>query len=240
MDMTPERKYIISENYKRITEKIENAKLRRDSSIKGDVTLLAATKTVDPEEILFAIHELGLPAVGENKVQEFLSKYDMLKGQAPLHILGHLQTNKVRQIVGKADMIESVDSLHLAVEIGKRSQAAGVVTDILAEINIGREENKTGILPEETETFTAALEEIPGIRLRGLMTMAPICSKKDEYYKYFYKTYEMHLDIFGKKTHNIIESVLSMGMSDSFEAAIEAGATMVRIGSAIFGPRIYL
>lgn len=238
--MTPERKYIISENYKRITEKIENAKLRRDSSIKGDVTLLAATKTVDPEEILFAIHELGLPAVGENKVQEFLSKYDMLKGQAPLHILGHLQTNKVRQIVGKADMIESVDSLHLAVEIGKRSQAAGVVTDILAEINIGREENKTGILPEETETFTAALEEIPGIRLRGLMTMAPICSKKDEYYKYFYKTYEMHLDIFGKKTHNIIESVLSMGMSDSFEAAIEAGATMVRIGSAIFGPRIYL
>lgn len=238
--MTPERKYIISENYKRITEKIENAKLRRDSSIKGDVTLLAATKTVDPEEILFAIHELGLPAVGENKVQEFIAKYDMLKGQVPLHILGHLQTNKVRQIVGKVDMIESVDSLHLAAEIGKRSQAAGVVTDILAEINIGREENKTGILPEEAESFTAALEEIPGIRLRGLMTMAPICSKKDEYYKYFYKTYEMYLDIFGKKTHNIIESVLSMGMSDSFEAAIEAGATMVRIGSAIFGPRIYL
>ncbi len=238
--MTPERKYIISENYKRITEKIENAKLRRDSSIKGGVTLLAATKTVDPEEILFAIHELGLPAVGENKVQEFIAKYDMLKGQVPLHILGHLQTNKVRQIVGKVDMIESVDSLHLAAEIGKRSQAAGVVTDILAEINIGREENKTGILPEEAESFTAALEEIPGIRLRGLMTMAPICSKKDEYYKYFCKTYEMHLDIFGKKTHNIIESVLSMGMSDSFEAAIEAGATMVRIGSAIFGPRIYL
>ena len=124
--MTPERKYIISENYKRITEKIEN-----------DVTLLAATKTVDPEEILFAIHELGLPAVGENKVQEFIAKYDMLKGQVPLHILGHLQTNKVRQIVGKVDMIESVDSLHLAAEIGKRSQAAGVVTDILAVIYSG-------------------------------------------------------------------------------------------------------
>ncbi len=238
--MTQERKHVISENYKRITEKIENAKLQRDSSIKGDVTLLAATKTVDPEEILFAIHELGLPAVGENKVQEFLSKYDLLQGQAPLHILGHLQTNKVRQIVGKVDMIQSVDSLHLAQEIGKRSLAAGIVTDILAEINIGQEENKTGILPQETKAFTDALEDIPGIRLRGLMTMAPICSKKVEYYKYFCKTYEIYLDIFGKKSHNRIESVLSMGMSDSFEAAIEAGATMVRIGSAIFGPRIYL
>jgi len=219
--MTQERKYIISENYKRITEKIENAKLRRDKSITGEVTLLAATKTVDPEDILFAIQELGLPAVGENKVQEFLSKDDQLRGKAPLHILGHLQTNKVRQIVGKADMIQSVDSLRLAEEIGKRSVAAGVVTDILAEINI-------------------ALEEIPGVRLRGLMTMAPICSKKDEYFKYFCKTYEIYLDILRKKSHNIIESVLSMGMSDSFEAAIEAGATMVRIGSAIFGPRIYL
>lgn len=238
--MTQERKYIISENYKRITEKIENAKLRRDKSITGEVTLLAATKTVDPEDILFAIQELGLPAVGENKVQEFLSKYDQLRGKAPLHILGHLQTNKVRQIVGKADMIQSVDSLRLAEEIGKRSVAAGVVTDILAEINIGREENKTGILPEQANEFTGALEEIPGVRLRGLMTMAPICSKKDEYFKYFCKTYEIYLDILRKKSHNIIESVLSMGMSDSFEAAIEAGATMVRIGSAIFGPRIYL
>lgn len=238
--MTQERKHIITENYKRITEKIEEAKLRRDKSITGEVTLLAATKTVDPEEILFAIHELGLAAVGENKVQEFLSKYDLLKGQVPLHILGHLQTNKVRQIVGKVDMIQSVDSLHLAQEIGKRSQAAGVVTDVLAEINIGREENKTGILPEEAQTFTDALEEIPGIRLRGLMTMAPVCSKKDEYLKYFCKTYEIYLDILRKKSHNRIESVLSMGMSDSFEAAIEAGATMVRIGSAIFGPRVYL
>ncbi len=238
--MTEERKRIITENYKRVTEKIEEAKLRRDRSIQGEVTLLAATKTVDPEEILFAIHALGLAAAGENKVQEFLAKYDLLRGQAALHILGHLQTNKVRQIVGKVDMIQSVDSLHLAQEIGRRSQAAGVVTDVLAEINIGREENKTGILPEETRDFTNALEEIPGIRLRGLMTMAPVCRSKDEYLKYFCKTYEIYLDIFRKKSHNRIETVLSMGMSDSFEAAIEAGATMVRIGSAIFGPRIYL
>lgn len=238
--MTEERKRIITENYKRVTEKIEEAKLRRDRSIQGEVTLLAATKTVDPEEILFAIHALGLAAAGENKVQEFLAKYDLLQGQAALHILGHLQTNKVRQIVGKVDMIQSVDSLHLAQEIGRRSQAAGVVTDVLAEINIGREENKTGILPEETRDFTNALEEIPGIRLRGLMTMAPVCRSKDEYLKYFCKTYEIYLDIFQKKSHNRIETVLSMGMSDSFEAAIEAGATMVRIGSAIFGPRIYL
>lgn len=237
--MTNERKYIISENYKRVMDQIEAAKARRDRAITGEVTLLAATKTVDAQEILYAIEELGLPAVGENRVQELLSKYDALRGKSPLHLIGHLQTNKVRQIVGKVDMIQSVDSLRLAGEIGKRSTEAGVVTDVLAEINIGKEENKSGVLPEETEEFAAALREIPGIRLRGLMTMAPVCDTKDDYYKFFSKTYAIYLDIREKKSHNIIESVLSMGMSDSFVPAIEAGATMVRVGSAIFGPRIY-
>ena len=159
--MTQERKYIISENYKRITEKIENAKLRRDKSITGEVTLLAATKTVDSEDILFAIQELGLPAVGENKVQEFLSKYDQLRGKAPLHILGHLQTNKVRQIVGKADMIQSVDSLRLAEEIGKRSVAAGVVTDILAEINITEKKTKRAFCPSRQMNLPTHWRKFP-------------------------------------------------------------------------------
>lgn len=232
------REETIRENYKRVIEKIEEAKLRRASG-SGDVTLLAATKTVPAEEILFAVRELGLPLVGENKVQEFLSKYDDLRGAAPLHIIGHLQTNKVKSIVGKVDMIQSVDSVRLAEEISRRSVEAGVITDVLCEINIGKEENKGGIMPEATDEFVSFLETLPGIRPRGIMTMAPVCEKKDDYKKYFEKTYAIYLDILQNKSHNIIEYILSMGMSDSFEAAIEEGATMVRVGSSIFGRRIY-
>ena len=231
------RRQIIRENYLRVTEKIEAAKER--SPYGQSVTLLAATKTVPTEEIIYAIEELGLPMAGENKVQEFLSKYDDLKGKCPLHLIGHLQTNKVKSIVGKVDMIQSVDSERLAREIAKRSLEAGVVTDVLCEINIGMEENKGGIMPDAADEFVSLLEEIEGIRVRGLMTMAPVCDNNDEYKKYFDKTYNIYLDILGKKSHNIIEPVLSMGMSDSFEAAIECGATLVRVGSSIFGSRYY-
>ena len=231
------RRQIIRENYLRVTEKIEAAKAR--SPYGQSVTLLAATKTVPAEEIIYAIEELGLPMAGENKVQEFLSKYDDLKGKCPLHLIGHLQTNKVKSIVGKVDMIQSVDSERLAREIAKRSLEAGVVTDVLCEINIGMEENKGGIMPDATDEFVSMLEEIEGIRVRGLMTMAPVCENNGEYKKYFDKTYNIYLDILGKKSHNIIEAVLSMGMSDSFEAAIECGATLVRVGSSIFGSRYY-
>lgn len=231
------RRQIIRENYLRVIEKIEAAKQR--SPYGQDVTLLAATKTVPAEEIIYAIRDLGLPMAGENKVQEFLSKYDDLRGKCPLHLIGHLQTNKVKSIVGKVDMIQSVDSERLAREIAKRSAEAGVVTDVLCEINIGMEENKGGIMPDSADEFVSMLEEIDGIRLRGLMTMAPVCENNDEYKKYFDKTYNIYLDILGKKSHNIIEPVLSMGMSDSFEAAIECGATLVRVGSSIFGSRYY-
>ncbi len=231
------RRQIIRENYLRVTEKIEAAKAK--SPYGQSVTLLAATKTVPAEEIIYAIEELGLPMAGENKVQEFLSKYDDLKGKCPLHLIGHLQTNKVKSIVGKVDMIQSVDSERLAREIAKRSVEAGIVTDVLCEINIGMEENKGGIMPSATDEFVSMLEEIDGIRVRGLMTMAPVCENNDEYKKYFDKTYNIYLDILGKKSHNIIEPVLSMGMSDSFEAAIECGATLVRVGSSIFGSRYY-
>ena len=231
------RKQIIRDNYMRVTEKIEKARER--SPYHQKVTLLAATKTVPAEEIVYAIEELGLPLAGENKVQEFLSKYDELKGRCPLHIIGHLQTNKVKSSVGKADMIQSVDSIRLADEIAKRSREAGIVTNVLCEINIGKEENKGGIMPEETEEFVSRLIEKEGIRVRGLMTMAPVCEKKEEYKKYFSKTYDIYLDILGKKSHNIIEPILSMGMSDSFEAAIEEGASLVRVGSSIFGSRFY-
>lgn len=231
------REAVIRENYQIVMEKIEAAKAR--ANVRGDVTLLAATKTVPAEEILFAVNELGLPAIGENKVQEFLSKYEEIKNTVPLHIIGHLQTNKVKSIIGKVDMIQSCDSLRLAEEIAKRSREAGVVTKVLCEINIGKEENKSGVMPEECDEFLGRLYEIDGIEVAGLMTMAPVCETKDEYKKYFEKTYAIYLDFLRNKRHNKIESILSMGMSDSFEAAIEEGATMVRVGSSIFGSRIY-
>ena len=231
------RKEIIRENYKRVMDKIEEAKAK--SPYHQQVTLLAATKTVPAEEIIFAIEELGLPMAGENKVQEFLSKYDDLKGKCPLHLIGHLQTNKVKSIVCKGYMIQSVDSVRLANEIAKRSLEKGIVTDVLCEINIGKEENKGGIMPEAADEFAHQLLETDGIRFRGFMTMAPFGCTNDEYKKYFSKTYNIYLDILGKTSHNIIEPILSMGMSDSFEAAIEEGATLVRVGSSIFGSRFY-
>lgn len=227
----------IRDNYKRVLENIERAKLRRASDMP--VKLLAATKTVPAEEILFAREELGLELAGENKVNELLSKYDALNGRIDLHMIGHLQTNKVKNVVGKVSMIESLDSFRLAEEINKRSLQQNIVTDVLVEINSGREEAKGGIMPEDTEEFLSSLSIFDGIRVRGIMTMAPNLPEKEQYRKYFQETYQIFIDILQKKSHNIIEPVLSMGMSDSYEIAVEEGATEVRVGSAIFGKRIY-
>ncbi|MBQ1502506.1 MAG: YggS family pyridoxal phosphate-dependent enzyme, partial [Clostridia bacterium] len=148
-------------------------------------------------------------------------------------------TNKAKFIVGKASLIHSVDSLHLAERIGSLASAAGIVQDVLIEINIGREEAKSGFLPEEAAEAEARISELPGVRTRGIMVMAPVCSEKDEYRKYFKETYSIFIDIFQKKSHNIRECILSMGMSDSYVEAIEEGATLVRVGSALFGRRNY-
>lgn len=227
----------ITDNYNRVLENIERARSHRPGA--EQVTLLAATKHVPAEEILFAKEELGLRFAGENRVDELLSKYDALKGQLNLHFIGTLQTNKIRQLVSRVDMIQSVANLRSAEEISKRSLAAGITTDILCEINSGREENKSGVMPEEAESLMESFLSIPGIRLRGVMTMAPVCEEKSQYHEFFAQTYEIFIDFFHKKTHNIIDPILSMGMSDSYEIAVEEGANMVRVGSSIFGRRIY-
>lgn len=230
------RKTEIYDGYNRVMERIENARAHRFTG-SGEVTLLAATKTVPAEEVLYAA-SLGLKVAGENKVQELTEKYDDLKDALDMHFIGHLQTNKVRQVVGKASVIHSVDSMKLAGEIAKKSIAMGVVTDVLCEINIGREESKSGVMPEAAKEFAAELAETAGIRLRGVMTMAPVC-ESSEYRKYFAETYQIFVDILQNTGYNINEPILSMGMSDSFEEAIAEGATLVRVGSAIFGRRAY-
>ena len=232
------RQDYIADNLKRVRENVEKALYSRQvGGKKADILL--ATKTVSAEDMIFASDVLGARLMGENKVQELCDKYEAVKGHADMHLIGHLQTNKVKYAVGKVSVIESVDSVRLAKEIDRLSLKAGKVTDILCEINIGREEDKGGLLEEDIGRFFEEISSFSMIRPVGVMTMAPKCEKKSDYRRYFSKTYEIFLDISQKYLYNIIEPVLSMGMSDSYEEAILEGATQVRVGSAVFGERHY-
>ena len=225
-------------NYRVICENIARA-AQSVGKTADDITFLAATKTVDAPTINYAI-SLGLRYIGENRVQELLSKYeDYDLDHASLQFIGHLQSNKVRQIVGKVDLIQSVDSVKLAREISRCSQKLGVSTDILLEVNIGREENKSGVLPEALPELLDEIKDIPAIRVRGLMAIPPICENAQENCKFFDNMRHIFLDIGSKNIDNISMEVLSMGMSDDYAEAIRCGATMVRVGSALFGKRNY-
>lgn len=204
-----------------------------------DVKLMAVTKTVEPLFINHAI-ECGIDLIGENKVQEFLSKKPYLKlDNCKAHLIGHLQTNKVKQIITEVDMIQSVDSVKLAKEISKRSEALGITTECLLEVNIGDEESKTGLDMELVYDTLSEISALPAIKIKGLMTIPPICDDDEELNKYFSKMKEIFIDIKSKKLDNIDMCILSMGMSGDYEAAVRNGSDLVRVGSAIFGPRIY-
>ncbi len=225
-------------NYKIINERIAEAAQKVGKS-RDDITFLAATKTVEPEIINHAIN-LGLDHIGENKVQELLSKYDSYNlEKCSLQFIGHLQTNKVRQIVDKVDLIQSVDSVKLANEIAKQSIKLNKITDILVEVNIGREENKSGVYPENLEELLCEISKIEGISVKGLMTIPPICDNKHKISKYFNNMHNIFIDISQKKLDNISMTILSMGMSADYYEAILEGANMVRIGSSLFGARDY-
>ncbi len=205
----------------------------------SEIELMAVTKTVEPIFINHAI-SCGVTLIGENKVQEFLGKKDFLTlDNCRAHLIGHLQTNKVKQIIPHVSMIESVDSVKLAREIAKRSLAEGLVSECLVEVNIAAEESKTGLelsLLEETLCEIALLE---GIKVKGLMTIPPICENDKTLYEFFSKMRQLFIDIKAKKIDNVDMDILSMGMSGDYEAAIECGSNLVRVGSAIFGPRLY-
>jgi pyridoxal phosphate enzyme (YggS family) len=225
-------------NYRVICENIAKA-AQSVGKTADDITFLAATKTVDAPTINHAI-SLGLRYIGENRVQELLSKYeDYDLDHASLQFIGHLQTNKVRQIVGKVDLIQSVDSVKLAREISRCSLKQGISTDILLEVNIGREENKSGVLPEALPELLDEIKDIPAIKVRGLMAIPPICENAQENCKFFDNMRHIFLDIGSKNIDNISMDILSMGMSDDYEEAIRCGANMIRVGSALFGARYY-
>ena len=228
----------IEYNYNHIKERIAEAAVKSGRKPE-DITFLSATKTVEPEYINYAI-SLGLDHIGENKVQELLSKYDDYNLEnCSLQFIGHLQSNKVRQIVGKVDLIQSVDSLKLAKEISRVSQNKDVSTDILVEVNIGKEENKSGVMPENLEELLWQIKDLPSINIKGLMTIPPICDDYDKIRRIFCDMHKMFLDISSKKLDNVSMDILSMGMSGDYYEAILEGANMVRIGSALFGKRIY-
>lgn len=228
----------IKANYYEICSNIERAASQTGRK-SDDISFLAATKTVEPEYINYAI-SLGLKMIGENKVQELLSKYEEYDLEhSQLQFIGHLQTNKVRQIVGKVSMIQSVDSVKLAKEIARQSVKNGITTDVLVEVNIGREENKSGVLSEELDSLIGEISGFEGLRVRGLMSVPPICDTKTEISKFFDQMYKLFIDISAKKSDNVYMDFLSMGMSDDYYEAILSGANMIRVGSRLFGARIY-
>ena len=204
----------------------------------SEIIMLAATKTVPVEVINHAIKS-GVKYIGENRVQEFLSKKDALLPDAHRHFIGHLQTNKVKDIVGEVEMIESVHSLKLATEINRLCEKLSKTMDILLEVNIGNEESKSGFSAEELEENLLKISKLPFIKVKGLMTIPPICDNNEKSMQYFEKMSKLFIDIRAKIKDNIDMVYLSMGMSGDFGDAIKCGANIVRIGTSLFGQRDY-
>ena len=204
-----------------------------------DIYLVAASKMNDSGRVREAI-AAGIRICGENRVQEMVEKQAQGAYEgAELHFIGHLQKNKVKQVVGLASLIQSADSLELIRLIDKTALSRGIVQDILLEVNIGAEASKSGFSPEELPSALDSIARLDAVRVRGLMTIPPICSSRQEIEPYFVQMKQLFIDICGKKYDNIRMDFLSMGMSADYEAAIACGANMVRVGSAIFGERIY-
>lgn len=226
---------MIREQLENVQKKIEEACLRAGRDPK-EVTLIAVSKT-KPVPMLLEAYDAGARDFGENKVQEITAKFPQLPEDVRWHMIGHLQRNKVSQVLGKAVLIHSVDSIRLAEQIEVESAKKGLVTDILLEVNAAREESKYGFFLEETEAAIMTIKDFPHVRIRGLMTIAPFVENPEENRQIFKKLYEFAVDIGKKNIDNVTMSVLSMGMTGDYQVAIEEGATMVRVGTSIFGAR---
>lgn len=231
------RNKMISERINDVKKNIEEA-LEKSGRAPGSVKLIAVSK-MKPSDMVKEAYDCGCISFGENYVQELVQKYEELPSDIQWHMIGHLQRNKVKYIVGKVTLIHSVDSLRLAQEINDRSAKEGLITDILAEVNVAGEDNKYGFAPEETESFAREVSSLSNIRLKGLMTSAPIVTDPEENRRFFKILRELSVDIDQKNIDNVELKELSMGMTGDYKVAIEEGATMVRVGTAIFGARDY-
>ena len=228
----------IAENVSRIRRNMEQAAIAAGRDPQ-EIKLCAATKMNDADAVRQAI-AAGVDLCGENRVQELTQKLSQNAYEgAPVHFIGHLQTNKVRQVVGKVDLIQSVDSLRLLAAIDKEAARQGIRQDILLEINIGQEESKSGFLLSEIPSALDKMEEFGNIFIRGFMVIPPISQNSGANRKFFQEICNLSVDIRQKKYDNVSVQVLSMGMSDDYVDAIACGSTMIRVGTAIFGARNY-
>ena len=228
----------IAENVAAIRAQMDAAAIACGRDPK-DILLCAATKMNDAEAVRQAIRA-GVDCCGENRAQELTAKLreDAYRG-APVHFIGRLQTNKVKQVVGKVDLIQSVDRVNLLEAIQKEAARQDIVQSILLEVNIGREEAKGGLLPEELPSLLEKIADFPNVRVKGLMAIPPICQKDTDNDKFFQEMCNIGVDIMKKKYDNVSVDILSMGMSNDFVRAIACGSTMIRVGTAIFGARDY-
>lgn len=228
---------MLRENLQEVEERIQEA-CRRAGRDRSEVTLVAVSKT-KPVAILQEAYDLGVRVFGENKVQEIREKYEALPKDIEWHMIGHLQTNKVKYIVDKVRLIHSVDSLRLAEVIEKEAEKHNRVVDILLEVNVAEEESKFGLKMPEVIPMAEKVVQLPHIRLRGLMTIAPFVENPEKNRAIFANLHDLYVDIKEKNIDNGTVSILSMGMTNDYEVAVEEGATMVRVGTGIFGARDY-
>lgn len=229
---------MVTENLKQVEERIRRA-CERAGRKREDVTLIAVSKT-KPVEMMREAMESGIVTFGENKVQEIVNKQKILTEPLQWHMIGHLQRNKVRSLAGRVVRIHSVDSLRLAEQIQSDFARLGETADILIEVNVAGEESKYGFRPEETEEAVRKMALLPNVRIRGLMTIAPYVEDPEENRVHFRNLRKLLVDINNKNIDNISMDELSMGMTGDYETAIEEGATWIRVGTGIFGSRIYL
>ena len=228
---------MIRENLEKVQNNISIACTKANRSA-NDVTLIAVSKT-KPVELLQEAYDAGVRDFGENKVQEIMDKYDKLPSDIRWHMIGHLQRNKVKYIIDKVVLIHSVDSLRLAEEISKQAQKHNLTMPILIELNIGAEDTKFGTSLEEAIALVKEISLLPNIQIKGLMTVAPFVDDAEENRHYFNAMKHLSVDIMKENIDNVCMDILSMGMTGDYEVAVEEGATMVRVGTGIFGLRNY-
>ncbi|HHW47039.1 MAG TPA: YggS family pyridoxal phosphate-dependent enzyme [Clostridiaceae bacterium] len=226
---------IIKKNIIELRKKVAEAALKSNRNPE-DIKIIAVTKTVEPERIAMAVNE-GIYDLGENRVQELCEKYDKINKECNWHLIGHLQKNKVKYIVDKVKMIHSLDSISLANEIQKRAERINRVIDVLVQVNVANEPSKYGISCNEAIDFIKELSSLSNIKVKGLMTIAPLAENQENVRWVFRELRNLYIDISKENIHNIDMEYLSMGMSNDYQVAIEEGSNMVRIGTAIFGPR---
>ena len=228
---------MIKENIAYVEQQIEKA-CEVSKRKKDEVTLIAVSKT-KPVEMLQEAYDTGCRDFGENKVQELVDKYEVLPKDIRWHMIGHLQRNKVKYIVDKVFLIHSVDSLKLAEEISKEASKKQVTCRILIEVNIAGEISKFGTTKEQVFSLVREIAALPNIEIKGLMTIAPVCEKPEENRKYFEQLRKLSVDINKENIDNVSMDILSMGMTGDYTVAVTEGATMVRVGTGIFGERNY-